>query len=222
MGKPVVTVLITGRPLAIPWLQDYSDSIVQAWHLGVQSGHAIADVLFGDYNPSGRLTATFPLNVGQVPIYYYRKNTGRPPGGAYTSYYIDSSTEPLYPFGYGLGYTSFRYGAIQYAKQRIGKGESFELSIEVTNTGTIEGEEVVQCYIRDEAASVTQPLKKLVGFRKLKLAPGETATVPFTVTQSALAIIDAGMNLTVEPGHFTLWIGANSSAGESVRLTVEA
>ncbi|WP_239617763.1 beta-glucosidase BglX [Cohnella mopanensis] len=222
LGKPVVAVLITGRPLAIPWLQDCTDSIVQAWHLGVQSGHAIAEVLFGDYNPSGRLTATFPLNVGQIPIYYYRKNTGRPPGGVYTSYYIDSSTDPLYPFGYGLSYTSFRYGAIRYEKQRISKDEAFELSIEITNTGTREGEEVVQCYIRDEVASVTQPLKKLAAFRKIKLAPGETTTVSFTISESSLAILDADMNLTVEPGHFTIWIGANSSAGESVRLTVEA
>lgn len=118
LGKPIVAVLLTGRPLAIPWLQDYADAIVQAWHLGVQSGNGIADVLFGDYNPSGRLTATFPLNVGQVPIYYYRKKTGRPPGGVYTSYYLDSSADPLYPFGFGLSYTSFHYGEIRCANPR--------------------------------------------------------------------------------------------------------
>jgi len=222
LGKPVVAVLLTGRPLAIPWLQDYADAIVQAWHLGVQSGHGIADVLFGDYNPSGRLTVTFPLNVGQVPIYYYRKKTGRPPGGVYTSYYLDSSTDPLYPFGFGLSYTSFHYREIRCANPQAALGESFELSVEVSNTGSREGEEVVQIYIRDEAASVTQPLKKLVGFRKVKLGAGESIVVAFTLGADALAILDADMNVTVEPGDFTVWIGPSSAEGESVRLTVEA
>lgn len=222
LGKPIVAVLLTGRPLAIPWLQEYADAIVQAWHLGVQSGHGIADVLFGDYNPGGRLTATFPLNVGQVPIYYYRKKTGRPPGGVYTSYYLDSSTDPLYPFGFGLSYTSFRYGEIRCAKPRVALGEAFELSAQVTNTGDREGEEVVQCYVRDEAASVTQPLKKLVGFRKIRLKAGESEVVTFVLGEESLAIIDADMNATVEPGDFTVWIGPSSAEGESVRLTVEA
>ncbi|BBH21884.1 beta-glucosidase [Paenibacillus baekrokdamisoli] len=221
LGKPIVAVLISGRPLAIPWLQDYADAIVQAWHLGVQSGHAIADVLFGDYNPSGRLTATFPRNVGQIPIYYYRKNTGRPPGGVHTSYYIDSTTEPLYSFGYGLSYTTFRYGRVQLSQERISPDDAFGITIEVTNEGSRSGEEVVQCYLRDEAASVTQPLKKLIAFRKIKLCAGETAIVTFAIPNSALAIIDADMNLTVEPGNFTLWVGPNSSEGETVRLTVE-
>ncbi len=222
LGKPIVAVLLTGRPLAIPWLREYADAIVQAWHLGVQSGHGIADVLFGDYNPGGRLTATFPLNVGQVPIYYYRKKTGRPPGGVYTSYYLDSSTDPLYPFGFGLSYTSFRYGEISCANPRVPLGETFELSVEVTNAGEREGEEVVQCYVRDEAASVTQPLKKLVGFRKIKLKAGESAVVSFALGERELAIVDADMNVTVEPGDFTVWIGPSSAEGESVRLTVEA
>jgi len=226
LGKPVVAVLLTGRPLAIPWLEETADAIVQAWHLGVQSGHAIADVLFGDYNPSGRLTATFPRNVGQIPIYYSRKKTGRPPGGVYTSYYLDSSTDPLYPFGYGLSYSTFRYGAIRCAKTELGlqaSGEladAFELSVEVTNAGDRAGEEVVQVYVRDEFASVTQPLKKLVGFRKLRLEAGETATVSFRLGEEALAILGADMSVAVEPGDFTVWIGPNSAEGESVRLTV--
>ncbi|RKP48884.1 beta-glucosidase BglX [Cohnella endophytica] len=221
LGKPVVALLLSGRPLAIPWLADYADAIIQAWHLGVQSGHAIADVLFGDYNPSGRLTATFPRNVGQVPIYYYRKKTGRPPGGVYTSYYIDSTTEPLYPFGYGLSYTTMQYGTIRLAGATIGRQEDLDVSVEVSNVGNRSGEEVVQVYIRDEAASVTQPLKKLVAFRKIRLNAGETQTVFFRIPSSSLAIIDAEMKVTVEPGTFTLWVGPNSSEGESVRFSVE-
>ncbi|BBI35818.1 beta-glucosidase BglX [Cohnella abietis] len=220
LGKPIVVLLLSGRPLTIPWLLEKADSIVQTWHLGVQSGHAIADILFGDYNPSGRLTATFPQNVGQIPIYYYRKKTGRPPGGIYTSYYIDSTTEPLYPFGYGLSYTSFKYESIACKENQISKDDSLHVSIDVTNTGSLSGEEVVQCYIRDESASVTQPLKKLIAFRKIKLNPGETATVEFQIKSSSLAIIDADMNLTVEPGYFTLWVGPNSSEGESLRFNV--
>jgi len=220
LGKPIVAVLLSGRPLTIPWLLDKADAIVQAWHLGVQSGHAIADVLFGDYNPSGRLTATFPRSVGQIPIYYYRKKTGRPPAGVYSSYYIDSTTDPLYPFGYGLSYTSFRYGSISCANDRIGKEDAFDITIDITNTGSRSGEEVVQCYIRDEAASVTQPLKKLIAFSKLRIEPGETATVSFRIPASSLAILDSNMNLTVEPGHFTLWVGPSSAEGESICLTV--
>ena len=223
LGKPVVALLLTGRPLAIPWLEERADAIVQAWHLGVQSGNAIADVLFGEYNPGGRLTATFPRNVGQIPIYYSRKKTGRPPGGVYTSYYLDSPTDPLYPFGYGLSYSSFRYGQIRRvgpAEIALGSGEAFELSVEVTNDGDRAGEEVVQVYVRDEFASVTQPLKKLAGFRKLRLAAGESAVVGFRLGEEALAILGADMKLAVEPGDFTVWIGPNSAEGESVRLTV--
>ncbi|XID90671.1 beta-glucosidase BglX [Paenibacillaceae bacterium WGS1546] len=220
LGKPAVAVLLTGRPLAIPWLREHADAIVQAWHLGVQSGAAIADVLFGEHNPGGRLPATFPRNVGQIPIYYYRKKTGRPPGGVYTSDYLDSSTDPLYPFGYGLSYTTFRYGEIRCDRRVAAPGEAFELSAEVTNTGGRAGEEVVQCYIRDEAASVTQPLKKLVGFRKVALEAGASTVVSFTLGDEALAIIGADMNVAVEPGDFTVWIGPSSAEGESIRITV--
>ncbi|WP_240647733.1 beta-glucosidase BglX [Paenibacillus nanensis] len=221
-GKPVAAVLLSGRPLALPWLKEYASAIVQAWHLGVQSGNAIADVLFGDYNPSGRLPVTFPHNVGQVPIYYYRKKTGRPPGGVYSSYYIDSTTEPLYPFGYGLSYTAFEYGTITADRTSMTADEELTLTVAVTNAGERAGEETVQLYVRDEAASVTQPLKKLIGFRKLRLAPGESADVTFRVGADALAILDQHMNWTVEPGAFTMWIGPNASEGQSIRLQVEA
>ncbi|MEK8128997.1 beta-glucosidase BglX [Paenibacillus filicis] len=221
-GKPVIAVLLSGRPLALPWLEPLADAIVQAWHLGVQSGNAIADVLFGDYNPGGRLPATFPHNVGQVPIYYYRKKTGRPPAGVYSSYYIDSTTEPLYPFGYGLSYTQFEYGSISASSQAIQGDEQLTVSVTVTNAGDRAGEEVVQCYIRDEVASVTQPLKKLIHFSKVHLEPGQSAEVAFIVRKQDLAIIDQHMNLTAEPGDFTLWIGPNASEGESISFAVRA
>lgn len=220
LGKPIAAVLLSGRPLALPWLQEHAAAIVQAWHLGVQSGHAIADVLFGAYNPSGRLPVTFPHNVGQVPIYYYRKKTGRPPGGVYSSYYIDSTTEPLYPFGYGLSYTAFQYGDITADRMSIQTDEQLSVSVTVSNVGDRAGEEVVQLYVRDEAASVTQPLKKLIGFSKVSVEPRESVTVTFKVGKDQLAIIDQHMNLTVEPGDFTLWIGPNSSAGQSISVKV--
>lgn len=219
-GKPIAAVLLSGRPLALPWLQEHASAIVQAWHLGVQSGNAIADVLFGDYNPSGRLPVTFPHNVGQVPIYYYRKKTGRPPAGVYSSYYIDSTTEPLYPFGYGLSYTRFEYGSVTTDRTSMNADEGLELSVKVTNAGDRAGEETVQLYVRDEVASVTQPLKKLIGFRKIRLAPGESANVTFQVSADRLAIIDKNMKLSVEPGDFTLYVGPNSSAGQSVKIKV--
>ncbi|RJX37158.1 beta-glucosidase BglX [Paenibacillus pinisoli] len=220
LGKPVTAVLLSGRPLALPWLQEHVSAIVQAWHLGVQSGHAIADVLFGDYNPGGRLPVTFPHNVGQVPIYYYRKKTGRPPAGVYSSYYIDSTTEPLYPFGYGLSYTEFEYSGITADWTSIAADGELTVSVTVSNVGDRMGEEVVQVYIRDEAASVTQPLKKLIGFGKVSIGPNESATLTFKVGREQLAIIDQHMRLTVEPGDFTLWVGPNSSEGQSITVTV--
>jgi len=220
LGKPVTAVLLSGRPLALPWLQEHVSAIVQAWHLGVQSGHAIADVLFGDYNPGGRLPVTFPHNVGQVPIYYYRKKTGRPPAGVYSSYYIDSTTEPLYPFGYGLSYTEFKYSGITADRTSIAADDELTVSVTVSNVGDRMGEEVVQVYIRDEAASVTQPLKKLIGFGKVSIGPSESATLTFKVGREQLAIIDQHMKLTVEPGDFTLWVGPNSSEGQSITVTV--
>lgn len=213
LGKPFVVVLHSGRPLTVPWLAETAPAVLAAWHLGVQAGPAIADVLFGDCNPSGRLTFTFPRNVGQIPIYYYRKNTGRPPAGRYTSFYLDSSVDPLYPFGYGLSYTRFDYADLQLSAGRIGPGDVLEASVNVTNAGDREGDETVQLYVRDLVASVTQPLKKLIGYRKIRLAPGETKTVTFRVTPEQLAILDADMRLAAEAGTFRLTVGPNSSEG---------
>lgn len=213
LGKPFVVVLQSGRPLTVPWLPEVAPAIVAAWHPGVQAGPAMADVLFGDCNPSGKLTFTFPRNVGQIPIYYYRKNTGRPPAGRYSSFYLDSSVEPLYPFGYGLSYTQFIYADITLSADRVGAGDELEVSVKVTNAGERDGEEVVQLYVRDPVASVTQPLKKLIDFRKIRLAAGETAVVTFRVTPKQLAILDADMRLTAEAGTFRLTVGPNSSEG---------
>ncbi|MWC26889.1 beta-glucosidase BglX [Paenibacillus sp. MMS18-CY102] len=221
LGKPIVAVILSGRPLTFAWLPEQATAIVQAWHLGVQSGNAIADVLFGDFNPSGRLPVTFPRSVGQIPIYHYRKKTGRPPGGPYSSYYIDSTTDPLYPFGYGLTYTTFEYGAIRMSKTEIGASEQLDVTVTIRNAGEVACEEVVQCYVRDEVASVTQPLKRLVAFRKAAVAAGESVDVTFTIGAAELTILDKHMNRTVEPGDFTLWIGPSAGSGESVTVTVK-
>lgn len=221
LGKPVIVVLFNGRPLTTVWLDETATAIVEAWHLGIQSGNAIADVLFGDYNPSGKLTATFPQSVGQIPLYYYRKNTGRPPGGVYSSRYIDAPVQALYPFGYGLSYTDFEYSNLVLSSTHISNSDSVSVSVDVKNTGNYSGEEVVQLYIRDVAASVTQPLKKLKGFTKVSLAVGEMKTVTFTVSPSDLSIIAADNNLTVEAGSFQVMVGPNSEAGLIGEIVVQ-
>ncbi|URN92694.1 MAG: beta-glucosidase BglX [Candidatus Pristimantibacillus lignocellulolyticus] len=221
LGKPVIVVLFNGRPLTTVWLDETATAIVEAWHLGIQSGNAIADVLFGDYNPSGKLTATFPQSVGQIPLYYYRKNTGRPPGGVYSSRYIDAPVQALYPFGYGLSYTDFEYSNLVLSSTHISNSDSVSVSVDVKNTGNYSGEEVVQLYIRDVAASVTQPLKKLKGFTKVSLAVGEMKTVTFTVSPSDLSIIAADNNLTVEAGSFQVIVGPNSEAGLIGEIVVQ-
>jgi beta-glucosidase len=221
LGKPMVVVLLNGRPLALPWLQDEAAAILEAWHLGVQSGHAIADVLFGDYNPSGKVTVSFPYDVGQIPIYYYRKNTGRPPAGAMTSKYLDAPVEPLYPFGFGLSYTEFKYDDLQLSKKRIKVGETLKISARITNIGDRAGEEVVQLYVRDVVGSVTRPLKLLRGFKKIKLEQGDNKTVVFELTTSDLVFLDAQMNVVIEPGLFEVWIGPNSSVGLVEQFMVE-
>lgn len=220
-GKPVIVVLMSGRPLAVGWLDEQAAAILHAWHLGIQSGHAIADVLFGDNGPSGRLTVTFPRSVGQIPIYYYRKNTGRPPGGNYTSRYVDMPTKPLYPFGYGLSYTTFAYRNLKLDRTGMRLSDALTATVEVTNTGSVAGEEVVQLYVRDVAASVTQPLKRLKGFAKIRLEPGETKAVSFRITADDLAIIGASGEWAAEPGAFRLMIGPNSEEGLEADFILE-
>jgi beta-glucosidase len=211
-GKPVVVVLFNGRPLSIGALDEEVPAIIEAWFPGVEAGHAIADVLFGDANPAGRLPVTFPRNVGQVPIHYAHKNTGRPPSEKekYSSKYLDVSWTPLYAFGHGLSYTTFRYDRLTAKRPRIGVDGTQEVEVVVTNTGRRAGDEVVQLYVRDDVGSVTRPVKELRGFRRIHLQPGETRTLTFVLAADDLAFYDIGMKRVVEPGTFTLFAGGNS------------
>ncbi|MCK4751857.1 MAG: glycoside hydrolase family 3 C-terminal domain-containing protein [Planctomycetes bacterium] len=214
-GKPVIVVLFSGRPLSISWLKENIPAILLAWHPGVQGGNAVADILFGDYNPSGKLTTTFPRTVGQVPIYYNHKNTGRPPRekDRYTSRYIDISWTPLFPFGYGLSYTTFEYKNLKVNPNKIVLGQPITVTIDVQNTGERAGEEVVQLYIRDLVASVTRPVKELKGFRKISLKPKQKKKVSFTITSEQLSFCNQEMKFVTEPGDFKIWVGPDSVRG---------
>lgn len=213
-GKPVVLVLFTGRPLALTWEEENVPAILNVWFGGSEAGDAIADVVFGDVNPSGKLSMTFPQNVGQVPLYYAHKNTGRPLSGPwfqkFQSNYLDVSNEPLYPFGFGLSYTQFDYGDIKLSANEITPADSLRVSIDVTNTGSREGSEVVQLYIRDLVGSITRPVKELKDFQKISLKPGETRTVNFTLGMKDLSFYNAELKFVAEPGQFQVFVGCNS------------
>jgi beta-glucosidase len=213
-GKPVVLVLFTGRPLALKWEDENVPAILNVWFGGSEAGDAIADVLFGDVNPSGKLSMTFPQNVGQVPIYYAHKNTGRPLSGQwfqkFQSNYLDVSNEPLYPFGYGLSYTSFSYGDVKLSSPTMSSSDSITVSVDVTNKGSREGKEVVQLYVRDLVGSVTRPVKELKGFEKVLLKVGETKTVTFTIKVNDLSFYKYDLSYGAEPGKFKVFVGGNS------------
>ena len=214
-GKPVALVLFSGRPLVLVWEEAHVPAILNVWFGGSEAAYAIGDVLFGDKNPSGKLTATFPQNVGQIPLYYNHKNTGRPLREGrwfekYRSNYLDVSNEPLYPFGFGLSYTRFQYGKISLDKEVFGKDELLTASVAVTNTGDVAGQEVVQMYIRDLVGSITRPVKELKGFEKISLQPGETKTVRFVITPELLKFYNYDLDFVVEPGDFEIQIGGNS------------
>jgi beta-glucosidase len=211
-GKPVAAVLFNGRPLSVDSLQEQVPAIVEAWFPGVEGGHALADVLFGDYNPAGRLPITFPRNVGQVPIYYAHKNTGRPPREEerYTSKYLDVSWKPLYAFGHGLSYTTFRYDGLRLSQKKIAADGKVDVQVTVTNTGSRAGDEVVQLYLRDDFASVTRPVKQLRGFQRVHLLAGQSQTLTFTLTANDLSFYGEDMKKVVEPGSFTVFAGGNS------------
>jgi beta-glucosidase len=223
VGKPTIVVLMNGRPLTINWIAQNIPAVVEAWYLGIQSGNAIADVLFGDCNPSGKLTVTFPRAVGQVPYYYNHKNTGRPfdPKIHFTSRYIDVENSPLYPFGYGLSYTKFEYSNLVLSSNKIKNGESVTVGIDIKNSGDVEGEEIVQLYIRDLVGSVTRPVKELKDFAKINLKPGETKHVDFTITPEKLKFYDINMNYVVEPGDFKIFVGKNSADVLEAGFTIE-
>ncbi len=214
-GKPYVVVLMNGRPLTINWIAENSPAILETWFAGTQAGNAIADVLFGDVTPGGKLPVTFPRAVGQVPIYYNHKNTGRPPAAnnRYTSKYYDLPWTPLYQFGYGLSYTQFRLSNLQLSAQRINPDGQVAVSVEVENTGKRTGDEVVQLYLRDVAASVTRPVKELKGFQRVTLRPGEKRRVEFTLTPEHLGFWNLDNRFTVEPGDFKVMVGNSSEGG---------
>jgi beta-glucosidase len=213
-GKPVVLVLFTGRPLALKWESENVPAILNVWFGGSEAGDAIADVLFGEVNPSGRLTTTFPQNVGQVPLYYAHKNTGRPLSGPwfqkFQSNYLDVSNDPLYPFGYGLSYTTFEYSEPRLDKTEMTKGGTLTLSVDVTNKGSRAGAEVVQMYIRDMVGSVTRPVKELKGFQKVVIEPGQTKTITFTISEEQLSFYNPDLKWVAEPGQFQAMVGPNA------------
>ncbi|MFZ1675730.1 MAG: beta-glucosidase BglX [Saprospiraceae bacterium] len=221
-GTPVIVVLMNGRPLTMPWITEHASAILEAWWLGTEAGPAIGDVLFGDYNPSAKLTMTFPRSMGQIPIYYNYKNTGRPydPNSKWTSKYLDSPNAPLYPFGYGLSYTTFKYDSMQIARTEFSMKDSLLISVKVTNTGEREGEEIVQLYVRDLVGSVTRPVKELKGFEKIKLPSGQYKIVNFKLTARDLAFYTADMKFEAEPGKFWVMIGPDSEHLQKREVTL--
>ncbi|WP_309120315.1 glycoside hydrolase family 3 N-terminal domain-containing protein [Paenibacillus sp.] len=203
LGKPVIVVYINGRPIAEPWIDENVHAILEAWYPGQEGGNAIADLLFGDANPSGRLTVTIPKSVGQLPAYYHSKRTRG-------KRYLEADLEPAYPFGFGLSYTEFRYDNVRVSPERIAPSGEATVSVDVTNAGAVAGDEVVQLYVSDVTASVTRPEIALKGFRKIRLAPGETQTVTFRVGPEHLQLLDKNLKPVVEPGEFRLLVGRHS------------
>jgi beta-glucosidase len=214
-GKPVVLVLLNGRPLALPWAAEKVPAILEAWFPGTQGGPAVADVLFGDTNPSGKLPVTFPRSLGQVPIYYNQQPVGRPPQEAskFTSKYLDEKVTPLFPFGYGLSYTRFEYKDLALVREKVPVDGSLEVRVKVRNTGRRAGKEVVQLYVRDLVASRARPVKELRGFRKVSLDPGQEETVVFTLAVKQLGFYGIDGKYVVEPGAFRVFVGGSSEGG---------
>lgn len=214
IGKPIIVIISAGRPLIFNWTTDHIPAILYTWWLGSEAGNAIADVIFGDYNPSGKLPMSFPMAEGQIPIYYNHFNTGRPANNDsdrfYRSAYIDLSIYPKYEFGYGLSYTTFNYSNLQLSKQKIKKDETITVSFNITNTGKYAGEEVAQLYLRDKFASVVRPVKELKNFRKILLQPGETKTIHFIIDKEKLSFYNAQMKWGTEPGEFDIMVGTSS------------
>ncbi len=215
VNTKIVLVLNNGRPLTIPWAADHIPAIVEAWHLGTQSGNAIAQVLYGDYNPSGKLPMTFPRNVGQIPIYYNYKNTGRPssndPESVFWSHYSDQKNDPQYPFGFGLSYSKFEYSNLKLSTTSFDKSGNITVSIEVTNTSKTPGKEVVQLYIQDIVGSTTRPVKELKGFEMITLAPNQTQKVSFVIDTKTITFFTAKQKWEPEAGDFKVFIGTNSA-----------
>jgi beta-glucosidase len=224
-GKPLTLVIMSGRPLVIPEENILADAILFTGHPGVEAGNAIADVVFGETNPSGKLTATFPRNVGQVPIYYAIRNTGRPQAGeAFTKFktnYLDVENSPLFAFGYGMSYTKFEYSGLSISNETLTENDTIEVSVKVSNTGNFDGEEVVQLYVRDVVASVTRPVKELKGFKKIFIKKDETETVTFKLSANDLAFYHQDLQFYAEPGEFMVFVGGNSDASLSGKIELK-
>jgi beta-glucosidase len=219
LGKQVVVVLFNGRPLDLTGMEGYADAILEAWFPGTEGGNALADLLFGDVNPSGKLSMSFPYTLGQVPIYYNNYNTGRPKNAAvdeYVSKYLDIPNEPLYPFGYGLSYTNYKYSDLSVSSNVMTLDQPLTVTVNVTNTGEIAGDEVVQLYVRDMVGEVIRPLKELKAFEKVTLAPGETKTIEFTLSEEQLRYHHRDLSYTSDAGEFTIFVGPNSREVSSV------
>ena len=221
-GKKVIVLLMGGRPMIFNEMEPYADAILLTWWLGTEAGNAVADVLAGDYNPSGKLPMTFPLHVGQIPIYYNYKSTGRPESKAkgYTCCYQDIDFEPAYPFGYGLSYTTFEISEPVLLKNNYNIGETVEVMIKVRNTGKYAGKETVQLYMRDLVASVTRPIKELKAFEQVFLNPGEETTVTFHLSKKDFGFINSQLDFVIEPGEFRIMVGSNSRDLKSVQLSL--
>lgn len=225
-GKPVILVLFTGRPLTLTWENENVPAILNVWFGGTEAAYAIGDVLFGDVNPSGKLTTTFPQNVGQIPLYYNHKNTGRPLADGkwfekFRSNYLDVSNDPLYPFGFGLSYSKFDYSDVKLSSTQIDANGELTASVTVTNKSKVDGAEVVQLYIRDVVGSVTRPVKELKGFEKVFIKAGESKTVDFKITPEMLKFYDYDLNFVFEPGDFEVMIGGNSRDVKNARFTLK-
>ena len=221
-GKPVVLVLFNGRPLTLTWENENVPAILDVWFAGSEAGDAIADALLGKVNPSGKLSMSFPQNVGQIPVYYNHKNTGRPLTGKwfskFQSNYIDVPNEPLYPFGYGLSYTQFEYGDLKTSETILKGNQKLTASITVKNTGKLAGKEVVQLYIRDLVGSITRPVQELKGFQKIELAPGETKNITFEITPELLKFYNGDLKLDWESGEFEIMVGSNARDIKKVKV----
>ena len=222
-GKPVVVVVMSGRPLVLTGSIEGAASVLQVWHAGIEAGNAIADVLYGDVNPSGKLSMSFPYHVGQIPVYYSQKTTGRPQdlNNKFSSRYLDIPNEPLFPFGYGLSYASFEYGDLKLSGNSIDKDGSIKATIQLTNTGKVDGAEVVQLYIEDKVRSITPPSKELKGFQKVSLKAGETKQIEFTITNDMLKFWNAALQYGSEPGEFGVHVGGNSRDVKSASFVLK-
>lgn len=223
-GKPLVVVLVNGRPLTLPWESQHADAILETWFGGTQAGNAVADALFGVYNPSGKITMTFPQSVGQVPIYYNHKNTGRPYAGVlldkYKSRYLDVPNDPLYPFGFGLSYTTFTYSKPTVSQASIRPGQGLDVAVTVQNTGQYDGAEVAQLYLRDLVGSSTRPVKELKGFQKIILKKGESRQLTFHLSADDLKFYNDDLKFVAEPGEFQVMVGGNSRDVQMASFTL--